>query len=92
MFEVLFACCHHEVARHGRKYRFKNQMLSIDATVIELCTSLFDWAKSRRTKGAVKLHLVHDHDGNLPSVAVITMASRSTCVSLGGGALRRGRF
>ena len=34
--------------------------------------SLYDWAKFRRTKGAVKLHLVLDHDGYLPSFAVIT--------------------
>jgi IS4 transposase len=33
---------------------------------------MFDWAKFRRTKGAVKLHLLLDHDGYLPSFAVIT--------------------
>jgi IS4 transposase len=34
--------------------------------------SIYDWAKFRRTKGAVKLHLLLDHDGYLPSFAVIT--------------------
>ena len=72
VFESLLARCHHVVARHGRKFRFKNKLLSIDATTIDLCASLFDWAKFRRTKGAVKLHLVLDHDGYLPSFAVIT--------------------
>jgi hypothetical protein len=33
---------------------------------------MYDWARFRRTKGAVKLHLVLDHDGYLPSFAVIT--------------------
>src|SRR5260370_12325032 len=33
---------------------------------------MFDWAKCRLTKGAVKLHLLLDHDGYLPSFAVIT--------------------
>jgi hypothetical protein len=33
---------------------------------------MFDWAKFRLTKGAVKLHLLLDHDGYLPSYAVIT--------------------
>lgn len=33
---------------------------------------MYDWAKFRRTKGAIKLHLVLDHDGYLPSFAVIT--------------------
>ena len=48
------------------KFRFKNKLLSFDATVIDLCASLFDWAKFRRTKGAVKLHLLLDHEGYLP--------------------------
>ena len=34
--------------------------------------SVFDWAKYRRTKGAVKLHLMLDHDGLLPCYGVIT--------------------
>jgi len=72
VFEALLARCQQVVAQQGRKFRFKNKLLSIDATTIELCASLFDWAKFRRTKGAVKLHLVLDHDGYLPSVAVIT--------------------
>jgi hypothetical protein len=39
--------------------------------VIDLCATMFDWAKFRQTKGAVKLHLLLDHDGYLPSFAVI---------------------
>jgi hypothetical protein len=54
------------------KFRFKNKLLSIDATTIELCASVFDWAQFRRTKGAVKLHLMLDHDGLLPCYMVIT--------------------
>jgi len=55
-----------------RKFRFKNKLYSIDATFIDLCLSLFNWAHFRRTKGAVKLHLVLDHDGYLPTFAHIT--------------------
>jgi len=54
------------------KFRFKNKLFSIDGSTIELCASIFDWAKFRRTKGAVKLHLMLDHDGLLPCYAVIT--------------------
>ncbi|MGO9777337.1 MAG: IS4 family transposase [Terracidiphilus sp.] len=54
------------------KFRFNNKLLSIDATTIELCASVFDWAQFRRTKGAVKLHLMLDHDGLLPCYGVIT--------------------
>jgi transposase len=57
----------------GKKtFRFKNKLFSMDATVIDLCLSLFDWAKFRRTKGAIKLHLLLDHDGYLPVFAHIT--------------------
>ena len=55
-----------------RKFRFKNKLFSLDATVIELCLSLFDWATFRQTKGAVKLHLLLDHDGYLPVFATVT--------------------
>jgi hypothetical protein len=55
-----------------RKFRFQHKLISMDATVIDLCASVFDWARFRRTKGAVKLHLLLDHDGFLPCYAVIT--------------------
>jgi len=55
-----------------RKFRFKNRLFSLDASLIPLCASLFDWAKYRRTKGAVKLHLLLDHEGYLPVFARIT--------------------
>jgi Transposase DDE domain/Domain of unknown function (DUF4372) len=54
------------------KFRFKNKLVSIDSTVIDLSLSMFDWAKYQRTKGAVKLHLVLDHDGYLPCFGVVT--------------------
>ena len=55
-----------------KKFRFKNKLVSLDSTVIDLCLSMYDWAKFRRTKGAVKLHLVLDHDGYLPCFGLIT--------------------
>jgi len=55
-----------------KKFRFKNKLLSLDSSTISLCLSLFPWAKFRRTKGAVKLHLLLDHDGYLPSFAHLT--------------------
>ncbi len=77
VFEQLLAKCQLLVAsqpetRKKRKFRFKNPLLSLDATVIDLCATMFDWAKFRQTKGAVKLHLLLDHDGYLPSFAVIS--------------------
>src|SRR2546422_3972149 len=75
VFQELLGRC--QGLAHGRKkFRFKNQLVSLDSSVIDLCATLFDWAKFRRTKGAVKLHLLLDHDGYLPSVAVITEGKR----------------
>ena len=68
-YQLLSRC---RPVQKGHKFRFKNKLLSIDATVIDLCASIFDWAKFRQTKGAVKLHLTLDHDGYLPSYAYIT--------------------
>ena len=48
------------------------KLLSLDRTVIDLCAKVFDWAKYRIAKGAVKLHLLLDHDGLIPHYAVIT--------------------
>ena len=52
-----------------RQKRFKNKLFSLDASVIDLCLSMFNWATFRQTKGAVKLHLLLDHDGYLPVYA-----------------------
>jgi Domain of unknown function (DUF4372)/Transposase DDE domain len=76
VFQQLLAKCQHVVAsapgKKKRKFRFKNKLMSLDATVISLCVLVFDWAQFRRAKGAVKLHLLLDHDGYLPNFAVVT--------------------
>lgn len=72
VFFNLLERCRVQAAGFKRKFRFKNKLMSLDSTTIDLCVKVFDWAKFRRTKGAVKLHLVLDHDGYLPSFGVIT--------------------
>lgn len=58
----------------GHKFRFRNKLYSLDATTITLCASMFDWARYKRKKGGVKVHLLLDHDGYLPTFAVIREA------------------
>jgi hypothetical protein len=60
-----------------KKFRFKNKLLTLDATMIDVCVALFPWATYKRTKGAVKLHFTLDHDGYLPTALVITEGTRS---------------
>jgi hypothetical protein len=76
VFEQLLEKCQREV-RRGKKFRFKNKLLSLDGSVIDLSATMYDWAKFRRTKGGVKLHLLLDHDGYLPKYAVIEPASKA---------------
>jgi len=69
-YETLTMC--RTISPDNRKFRFKNKLLSLDSSTISLCLSLFPWAKFRRTKGAIKLHLLLDHDGYLPAFALIS--------------------
>jgi len=70
LFHKLLSRCHGVAPKHG--FRFGNKLYSLDSTTIDLCLSVFPWAKFRRTKGAVKVHVGLDHDGLLPSFVSIT--------------------
>ena len=73
LYEALFAKllgrCQSISPQH--KFRFKNKLYSLDATVIDLCLSVFPWATFRKTKGAIKIHMGLDHSGYLPSFVSI---------------------
>jgi len=71
VFGQLYQRCQ-SVANPRRRFRFRHPLVLLDATMIELCASLFDWAAYKRTKGAVKLHLLLDYQGFLPQFAVLT--------------------
>jgi putative transposase len=74
MYEVLFgkllSRCQGMTKGHG--FRFKNQLYSLDASTIDLCLNMFPWAKFRKNKGAVKLHVGLNHSGYLPEFITIT--------------------
>jgi hypothetical protein len=70
LFYDLLAQC--QAISPQKKFRFKNRLLTLDSTTIELCASMFDWAHWRQTKGAVKLHLLLDHAGYLPVFGHVT--------------------
>lgn len=54
------------------KFRIKGKIFLLDSTTISLCLSLFDWARYKTAKGAVKMHTLLDYDGNLPAYVNIT--------------------
>jgi hypothetical protein len=70
LFYTLYSRCKDITPKH--KFRFKSPLFSLDATLIFLCLSLYPWAKYRKRKGAVKLHCLLDHRGDIPSFIVIT--------------------
>jgi len=72
VFQKLFDRCQSQINLGKRKFRFKNKLVSLDSTTLDLCLEIFDWAHYKRTKGAVKLHLLLDHDGYLPSFGIIS--------------------
>ena len=47
---------------------------ALDSTTIDLCLSLFPWAKFRRHKAAIKLHTLLTLQGNFPTVIIVTPA------------------
>ena len=70
LFEKLLRRCQGVVP--GHQFRFKNPLYSLDASTIDLCLSVFPWAKFRTTKGAVKLHVGLNHAGYLPEFVTLT--------------------
>lgn len=78
-FEKTYQRCA-AIAPGKKKFRFKNKLYSLDASTIDLCLSVFSWAKFRSTKGGVKLHTLLDHDGYIPKFAAITDAKTSDLV------------
>ena len=59
-------------ADDGFAVELDNTVYALDASTIDLCLSLFPWAKFRKTKSAVKLHTLLDLRGNIPTLVIIT--------------------
>ena len=76
LFRDYYYCLLESLGQHAGfkqvKFRIKSKIFSLDSTTISLCLSLFDWAKYKTTKGAVKMHTLLDYDGNLPTYVNIT--------------------
>ena len=70
LFEKLLKRCQGVVP--GHQFRFKNPLYSLDSSTIDLCLSVFPWAKFRTTKGAVKLHVGLNHAGYVPEFVTLT--------------------
>ena len=70
LFGQLLSRCQSRPMSHG--FRFKNPLYTLDSSTIDLCLSLFPWARFRTTKGAIKLHVGLNHQGLLPEFVHVT--------------------
>jgi len=73
-----FAYCLIAIARKNRAnddFQIKGQVYAFDSTTIDLCLSVFWWAKFRKHKGGIKLHTLFDVNTQIPAFVHITSAS-----------------
>jgi IS4 transposase len=70
--QVLIGQARHLYANDEFGVELDQTAYALDSTTIDLCLSLFPWAKFRRHKAAVKLHTLLDLRGSIPSWVVIT--------------------
>lgn len=61
----------------GHRFRFKNKLYSLDASLIDLSLKIFPWAHYALGKAAMKLHVELDHAGYLPAFATVTEGKTS---------------
>jgi len=57
--------------------RIKRKIYLLDSTIISVCLKIFDWARYKQEKGAIKLHTMLDYDGCLPKYVYMTEGKRS---------------
>jgi hypothetical protein len=55
-----------------KKFKFSNKIYALDSTTIDLCLSLFPWARFKQSKGAIKIHPLLNLKSQIPEFIVIT--------------------
>lgn len=73
LFYTLLKQCQNLSSGTAQKFSFKNDLYALDSSTIDLCLSIFPWAKFRKTKGAIKLHTLFDIRNQIPEVVEITV-------------------
>ena len=70
--QILIAIARPLYARDPIGVDLEQSLYALDSTTIDLCLSLFPWAKFRRHKAAVKIHTLLDLHGNIPTFIRVT--------------------
>ncbi len=79
-FKIFEAFAYHmiDIARKKREnddFEIKGKIYAFDSSTIDLCLSVFWWAKFRKTKGGIKLHTLYDITTQIPAFVHITSAT-----------------
>ena len=61
--------------KHNKDFEIKGQVYAFDSSTIDLCLSVFWWAKFRRNKGGIKLNTLFDVNTQIPAFIHISTAS-----------------
>jgi putative transposase len=72
LFSELYTRCLFQASKH--KFSFENMLFGLEESVVDLCLTLFPWAKFRTAKGGIKMHTVIGHGGYLPTAVSATEA------------------
>lgn len=75
-YQLLGKLQHERGIMKDKRFKFNNPLRSIDSTTISLCLSVFDWAKFRRAKGGIKLHVLFNNKEQLPEFIVMSEAKK----------------
>ena len=70
--QILITQARHLYAQETFGLELQQTVYAFDATTIDLCLSLFPWAKFRQHKGAIKLHTLLDLRGSIPTLIYVT--------------------
>jgi transposase len=70
--QILIAKARTLYANEDFGIELEHAVYAFDATTIDLCLSLFPWAKFRQRKGAIKLHTLLDLRGSIPTMVFVT--------------------
>ncbi len=60
--------------RIGNIFELDGHVYAFDSTTIDLCLSVFEWAKFRKHKGGIKMHTLYDVEAEVPAFVHITPA------------------
>jgi hypothetical protein len=90
--QVLIARARRLYQADGFGAQLKQTAYALDSTTIDLCLTLFPWARFRRRKGAIKLHTLIDLRGNLPCFVRITHGKTHDVTALDTVPIEPGAF